>query len=327
MKVLISDYADCMMPDHELEITTIKSGLGEDTEIEVYAYTDEKHDEFVEKLSEADGLLTAFIKIDAQTLRAAKNLKVIALNSTGWDSVDLETATELGIKVCPVGEYCTRDVSESAVAYTFALSKQLKYYDQSINRDHKWDYSSGQMWPRVEESTVAIIGFGKIGKCTASKLSGIVKQIIACDPYIPAEVAQEYGIELVDKSTALQRADIIINHMNLTGENQEYFDSEAFAGMAKKPLLINLGRGLCVDEAALVKALDEGQIRGFAADVLIGEPPILEGNPLLGRDNVIITPHSSFYSLTSIQALERLSSLNLVYVLTGQLDKVFKLVN
>ena len=97
--------------------------------------------------------------------------------------------------------------------------------------------------------------------------------------------------------------------------------------MERKPILINLGRGQHIDEDALVTALDGGTIRAFGADVLYGDPPVLEGHPLLGRSNVIVTPHTTWYSTSAIEDLERISSQNIVHFLNGEKDKVFKLVN
>ena len=105
-----------MMPDHTLEIETLKTGLGSDVDVEVYEYEDGKRGEFYEHLADADALLTAFVPVDAEAMDHASRLKVVSLNSTGFDQVDLDEATKRGIGVCPVGEYCTWDVSESAIA-------------------------------------------------------------------------------------------------------------------------------------------------------------------------------------------------------------------
>lgn len=328
MRILISDYPDSMMPDHRLEEKILKAGLGSDVRIDIYSYRDEDREEFLEHLSMADALLTAFIHIDAEAMDRAPSLKVISINATGFDNVDVDAATARGIGVCPVGEYCTRDVSESALAYMLALSKHFKLYTRSIEQEHRWDYAAAPSWPRLEDQTLGIIGFGKIGKCTAKKAQGLVKRvIIANDPFIdPAQFAQN-GVEEGDVDTILAESDIIINHMNLNESNYDYFNSEKFSKMKRQPILINLGRGLCVDETALIAALDSGQIRAYGADVLRDETPDLAHHPLVDRDNVMITPHSAFYSSSSIADLERLSTQNIVHFLTGNKDKVFKLVN
>ena len=111
MKVLICDHPDSMMPDHALEIETLRAGLGADVEVEVYEYDEADRDGFYARLADADALLTAFVTVDAEVMDHAPKLKVVSLNSTGFDQVDLDEATRRGIGVCPVGEYCTWDVS------------------------------------------------------------------------------------------------------------------------------------------------------------------------------------------------------------------------
>ena len=327
MKVLICDHADCMMPDHALEIETLRAGLGEDVEVEVLEYEDDKRDEFYEHVADADALLTAFVTVDAEAMDRAPKLKVVSLNSTGFDQVDLDEATKRGIGVCPVGEYCTWDVAESAIAYMGALNKHFKFYQREIDERHKWDYAAAPQWPRLEDQVLGIVGFGKIGKCTAEKAMGLVKRVIACDPHADDAAFAERGVTRVSKEELLTHADIIVNHMCLTDDNVRFFDEAAFDLMARRPIFINLGRGLCVDEEALVDALDAGKLRAFGADVLYDETPDLASNKLVGRDNVIITPHSAFYSTTAIKDLERLSCENIVHFLKGEKEKVFKLVN
>ena len=327
MKILISDYAESMMPEHDLEIETLKKHLGDDIEVEVYAYTDEKREEFFEHLADASALLTAFVQVDKEAFEHAPNLKVIAINATGFDNVDMDEATARGVGVCPVGEYCTWDVSESAIAYMCALNKHFKFYISQIEDEHRWDYAAAPEVPRLEDQTLGIMGFGKIGRCTAMKAKGLVKRIVACDPFIDPAFFRAYGVEPVTADELMACSDIIVNHMNLNETNYHFFDADKFSKMERKPILINLGRGLSMDEPALIEALDAGTVRAFGADVLYDETPDLANHPLVGRDNVIITPHSAFYSSSSLRDLMVFPCNNIGYFLTGQKDKLFKLVN
>lgn len=222
MKVLICDHADCMMPDHALEIETLRAGLGEDVEVEVLEYEDDKRNEFYEHVADADALLTAFVTVDAEAMDRAPKLKVVSLNSTGFDQVDLDEATKRGIGVCPVGEYCTWDVAESAIAYMGALNKHFKFYQREIDERHKWDYAAAPQWPRLEDQVLGIVGFGKIGKCPAEKAMGLVKRVIACDPHADDAVFAERGVTRVSKEELLTHADIIVNHMCLTDDNVRF---------------------------------------------------------------------------------------------------------
>lgn len=327
MKILISDYKESMMPNHDLEFQILKEGLGSDTEIEVFEYTDDNREEFLEKLSDSDALLTAFIPIDKKAFDRAKRLKIISLNSTGYDGVDIEEADKRGIGVSPVGEYCTADVSEGALAFIFALTKGLKHYQTEIEKDFVWDYSSPKAMHRVENQVVGITGLGKIGKCTARKLKGLCKRVIACDPYIEVTGAEEIGVEMVDSIYLFNHSDIIINHMDLNETNVDFYDKKAFDEMHKHPMFINMSRGQHVVQKDLIDALNSGQLKAAGLDVLDKEHPDLENHPLLNRKNVLVTPHSSFYSLDSIQQLEKISSENIVFFLKEEQSKVFKLVN
>lgn len=328
MKVLISDYIDRMMPDHDLEIETLRSGLGDDVEIETWPYTDEQREEFYRRLGSADALLTAFIPMDADAFSHAPLLKVIAIDATGYDNVDLVEATRHGVGVCPVGEYCTWDVSEAAIAYLFALNKLFKHFMIKVESEHEWGFADAPAYPRLQDQVLGIVGFGKIGKCTARKAKDLVKEIIACDPYADDAAFEELGVRRVGKEELLSSADLIVNHMNLTTENERYFDAAAFDLMSvRAPIFVNLGRGLSVDEDALVKALDAGTIRAFGADVLGDETPDLAHHPLMGRSNVIVTPHSAFYSSSSLHDLETLPAKNIVSFLSGSKQDLFKLVN
>lgn len=328
MKIVISDYPQFMMPDHTLEIDTLLAGLGADVCVDVYAYSDNHREEFLQRIADADALLSAFITIDAEVMDHAPQLKVIALNSTGSDQVDIHEATRRGIGVCPVGEYCSRDVAESAIAFMFALNKHFKFYTREIDENQVWDYAAAAAWPRLDEQVLGIVGFGKIGRCTAKKAQGLVKRVVACDPFVDASYFAAQGVQRCTKEELLSEADIVINHMNLTSESECYFDRAAFELMsARQPLFINLGRGRCVDEPALIDALDAGLLRAVGTDVIADETASLAANKLCGRDNVIITPHAAFYSRNALEDLERQSAQNIVHFLKGEKDKVFKLVN
>ena len=329
MKVLISDHPEMLMPDHELETATLKAGLGDDLQVDVLAYTEDMPKEVLyDAVKDADALLTGFLTCDEALMNHAPKLKVISINSTGYNLVDLDAATARGIGVCPVGEYCTWDVSEGAIAYMYALNKNMKAYMYDLERNRKWDYLAAPITPRIEDQTLGIAGFGKIGKCTARKAKGLVKRILVVrDPCCTQEDYDAAGVTPVEPEELFRESDVIVNHMNLTDENYHYFDARAFSMMERHPILINLGRGQHIDEDALIEALENGTVRAFGADVLYGDPPVLENHPLLDRPNVIVTPHTTWYSTTAIETLERISSQNIVYFLTGQKDKVFKLVN
>lgn len=328
MKVLIADYAELLMETHDLEIQVLKEGLGEECEVEVYEYTDEKRAEFYGKIADADALLTGFIRMDAEAMEHAPRLKIISINATGYDKVDLEEANRRHIGVCPVGEYCTIDVAEHTISVMLALVKNLKHYMHALERDYNWNYLIVEPNLRIKDMTLGIFGLGKIGTAVALRAQGLGMRVIAYDKYTSPTYAEDFGVKLVDDPEEIyEKADVITNHMNLTEENHDFFNLDVFRRMKKHPYFLNAGRGASVVEEDLKTALDEGLIKGAALDTIRDEKPEhIAQNPLLGRDDVIITPHTAFYSTSSVEDLERTSTKNIVYYLKGEFHKVFKLV-
>lgn len=326
MKIVICDYKDSMMPTHEIEKKILTENLTQ-ADIEIYEYEDEKREEFLDVIEDAEVILTGFVQIKKDVFERAKNLICVSINATGYDNVDLNEATKHSVAVFPVGEYCTKDVAEHTIALMLALNKNLKLYNCDIEKRYLWKYDSPEAPTRIENQTLGIFGFGKIGKKVASLAKGLGMSVIACDPYRTEEEAKKLGVSLVDADTIYEEATVIANHMNLQSSNQAFFTKNEFEKMKKKPIFLNLGRGLSVNEEDLAKALDDGRIRAAGLDVLYDESPKLEGHILANRDNVIITPHGAFYSKESLEDLQRISCENIVYYLQGKKEKVFKLVN
>lgn len=326
MKIVISDYKDSMMPVHDYEKSILIKGLGK-CEVVIYEYSDDKRDEFFDIIKEADAILTAFIQLDKAAMDHAPKLKVIALNATGYDNVDLEEANKKGIGVCPVGEYCSIDVAEFTITMMLSLVKNVKYYIQDIDQHHHWRYDVGKTNKRVKDMVLGIFGFGKIGRETARLAKPLGMRVLAYDPFVTEDSIDKESVELVSSETIYKEADIIVNHMNLNETNRDFFNLETFRQMEKNPYFINMGRGACVVESDVLIALENNYLRGVGLDVLRDETPKLEGHPLVGRPDVMITPHASFYTATSIAELQRISTENIVHYLLGEKEKVFRLVS
>lgn len=328
MKVVIADYPELLMPTHDLEKACLLEGLGEDTEIVVYEYADDKRDEFLKLMADADGLLTGFIPVDDAAMAKMPRLKIISISATGYNVVDLDAANRRRIAVSPVGEYCTIDVAEHTIALMLALVRNLKPYSNAIDRSHNWDYQVAAPNKRIKDMTLGIFGLGKIGSSVAMRAKALGMSVIAYDKYVNHIYAERFNVKLTDNPNDIfENADVICNHMMQTEENENFFNMAAFRQMKKRPYLINAGRGAAVVEEDLIQALEMGLIRGAGLDVIRDEhPDSLAGNPLVGRDDVIITPHAAFYSTSALEDLQKISSYNIVHYLRGEPEKVFKLV-
>ena len=329
MRILISDYPDSMAPDHAREEAILRTGLEPQhgpLEVVVHAYDESRHADFLTELEQADALLTGFLPVPAEVLRQAPSLRCISINATGYDNVDLEAAREHGIAVMCIGEYCTQDVAEHTMALIMALQRNLKHFWLDVDEGGRWSYDSAPPHARLTDLTLGIVGLGRIGSAVARMASALGMRVLATDPNVDAAHAQSVGATMCSPAELLASSHIVSNHMNATPENVGYFDAAAFAAMPRRSLFINTGRGSAVVEADLAAALDSGRLRGAGLDVLADETPELRGHALTGRPNVLITPHSAFFSTTSLHELIRISCENLVHHLNGDDERVFKRV-
>lgn len=325
MKVVITDYKDVLERDLEYEKEILTKGL-KNVEIVIYEYNGDEN-EFLEVVKNADAILTAFLDINKTVINACKKLKCISINAAGYDCIDLEVATKNNIGVCAIGEYCTQEVAEHTMSLILSLSRGIKHYISDIDERKIWKYQSINNLKRIEGQTLAVFGFGKIGRAVVKRALAFGMKVVAVDPYVKAEEAEKLGITLVDADYVWENADIISNHMNQNHSNNDFFTINEFRKMKKKPIFINAGRGSSVNEDDLLEAINENLLRGAGLDVLDAENPDLEKCKLVGRENVIITPHAAFYSETSMKELQKISCENIVYYLNNEKDKVNIIVN
>ncbi|MCR5770067.1 MAG: C-terminal binding protein [Butyrivibrio sp.] len=326
-KILICDYQSALEESYDITFEALKNTLSDEYnayEIKVCAYEDD--DQLIQELQGAAGLITGFLEIGEKILDKADSLKYISVSGVGYGNIDCEAANRHGIKVCHIAEYCTEEVAEHTFALINALNRNLKFYTKDIEVEKNWKYHNISGGRTLSNQTLAIFGYGRIGRRVAQIAAGYNMKVIAVDPYADVLSAKANNVEIVTADEAFKRADIISNHMNLTEDNRHFFAKEAFSKMARKPMFINVGRGASVCEEDLYEALMEGQIRAAGLDVLEAEEPCLDECRLLGLTNVIMTPHSAFYSDDSIKALQKISGENLGYCLKGKQDMAAEIV-
>ncbi len=267
----------------------------------------------------ADGLLVTFAKITGDIIEQLERCRVIARFGIGVDNVDIETATRLGIVVTYVPDYCLDEVSDHALALLLALARKVTYANQ-LAQAGRWEMRAVAPLRRLRGRTLGLVGFGKIPRILAPKAQAFGLKVITFDPYISDEDAASLGVECVDFEQLLQTADYVSIHAPLTPETEYLFKAETFQQMKSDSLLVNTARGPLVDVQDLAAALDEGQLAGAALDVMPEEPPPSD-SPLLGRDNVILTPHTAFYSEEALLDLQTKAAQDVARVLSGERPK------
>lgn len=270
-------------------------------------------DELIRACREADGLINQYALLARRVLENLPKCKVVARYGVGVDSIDLKAATDLGIIVANVPDYCIEEVASHAVALILTLMRKTAFFDRKV-KTNQWDFRQGIPIGRVRGKILGLVGSGKIGLEVAKMISPFGVKVIAYDPYL--KEAPE-GITLNDFDAVLRESDILSIHCPLNDSTRHLIGEKEFKRMEKKPLLINTSRGPIIDEKALIRALKEGLISGAGLDVLEKEPPDSE-NPMLGMENVILSPHVGFYSEESISELKRRTAKNVTDVLIGK---------
>ena len=269
--------------------------------------------ELIRVAKEADGLLNQYTLLTPRILQHLPKCRVIARYGVGVDSIDLKAATNLGIIVANVPDYCIDEVSDHTVALILSWIRKTAFFDRKVKAD-QWDFRQGIPIYRIRGKTLGLIGCGKIGLEVARKMAVFGTRTLVFDPYL--EKVPE-AMESTTMENLLKKSDFISIHCPLNESTRHLIGEEAFKKMERKPLLINTSRGPIVDEKAMIQALEEGSLSGACLDVLESEPPDLK-NPLLKMENVILSPHTSFYSEESISELKRRTAKNVADVLSGK---------
>jgi len=265
--------------------------------------------------ADADAVLVTYAKITADMIAKMPKVRIISRFGIGVDNVDIPAATAAGIVVTKVPDYCIDEVSDHAMALLLSVVRKIPMISAKV---HGGEWKMPDVVPigRLRGSTLGLMGFGRIPQLVVPKAQAFGMKVIAYDPFLPKEVFAKAGVEQVDFPTLLKRSDYISVHSPLTPETKGLFNADAFKQMKKGSYIVNTARGPVIDEQALAAAIDSGHIAGAGLDVMTTEPPV--NSPLIGKKNVIITPHTSFYSDESLVELQTKAAQEVANVLTGK---------
>ena len=312
-KVVITDFGDA---DYTPETDVLRaSGL----DVELIRLNARTPDDLFPTVADADGLIVQWVKITREVMQRMARCKVISRYGIGVDMVDLPAASEHGIMVCNVPDYCIEEVSTQTMAFVLAMNRRLLIHNAHVHAG-KWSGAPGGAPSRLAGQTIGVVGLGNIGREVARKAIGLGLKVLGFDPYLTPERAAALGVELTELDDLLRRADYVSLHCPLTDETRHLIGPAQLALMKPTAYLINVSRGPVVDQAALYQALTSGQITGAAVDVLEQEPPAPD-DPLLALDNLIVTPHVASWTNEAAQQLRRDTAQNVVIALQGRLPR------
>ena len=277
---------------------------------ELFEIPAKTEDEIIAVARDADVVLTYYQPYTRKVISGLKKARLIHNIGTGYDGIDVQAATDNGIIVSFPGDYCKEEVAEHSVALILACARKVVHLDRAV-REGKWVSNAKpelrKIWPpmfQLKGQTLGIVGLGRIGQLVARRISGFEMRVIAYDPYLPAHLFEETGVESVELDRLLGESDFVSVNSALTRENRALMGLEEFKKMKPTAYFINTARGDIHDEQALVKALEEGYIAGAGLDVVEGERVGLD-HPLLKFDNVILTGHGAFYSEESTREIKQ----------------------
>jgi D-3-phosphoglycerate dehydrogenase len=273
-------------------------------------------DDILSVARDADAILVTYAKLPAELLQQLTRCKAIGRFGLGVDNIDVPAAAARGIVVTYVPDYCMQEVSDHAMALLLALARKVPFSNKLVQAG-RWEMPAVAPLRRLEGQVLGLIGFGNIPRAVAPKAKAFGLKVVAHDPYAAKDVFVAAGVESVSFDDLLARSDFISVHAPLLLATRGLVNAAAFAKMKKGALIVNTARGPLIDEPALIAALDSGHLGGAALDVVMTEP-LAKDSPLIGRDNVILTPHTAFYSVEALEELQTKCASDVARVLSGE---------
>jgi D-3-phosphoglycerate dehydrogenase len=282
-------------------------------------------EEIISFAHDADALITICLyqKLNGKMIGQLHKCRIIANIGIGYEGIDVDAATEQGICVSNVADYCLDEVAEHTIALILACARRLFTLDRLV-KGGKWTLERPEMryqvWPsihRLRHQTLGLLGFGRIPQVLVPKVKELVSRIIAYDPHVAPEIPIKLGVELIGLDQLLCESDFVSIHANLTPETKGMIGIRELKKMKPTAFLINTSRGQVVDRNGLNEALMRGYIAGAGLDVMDPEPPDPD-DPILMLENVIITGHSAHASVESSKELHRCPVEEVIRVLSGE---------
>ncbi|BAD84740.1 D-isomer specific 2-hydroxyacid dehydrogenase [Thermococcus kodakarensis KOD1] len=281
-------------------------------------------EELAEKIKDYDGLIVSPLnRVPREVIERAERLKVISCHSAGYDHVDVEAATKKGIYVTKVSGVLSEAVAEFAVGLTIALLRKFVYTDKLIRRG-EWD-SHAKIWSTFKDietvygKKVGILGMGAIGKAIARRMKAMGTEILYWSRSRKEDIEAEVGAKYLPLDEVLRESDIVILALPATPETYHIINEERIKLLEGK-YLVNIGRGTLVDEKAVVKAIEEGRLKGYATDVFEKEP--VTEHPLFKYEwETVLTPHHAGLSKEAMEDMGFQAVMNLLAVLRGEIPK------
>lgn len=293
---------DTIFPD-----TALEEGVFKKEGVEFNISPSHDLETLAELGKDADALLVVYAKISAELIHKLNNCKVIVKAGIGYNNIDVKAASEKGIIVANVPDYCQDEVADHTFGMFLALARKICHLDSQVAKG-TWDANQGKDAPRLRGKKFGLLGCGAIGQQVALRARAFGLDVVGYDPYSSSELLSKHHIDKIDDlEEFLHDVDYLSLHLPLTEETRHIIDKSSLEKMKKSALIINTSRGGLIQENDLYAALIEKRVAGAALDVLEFEPP-RSAPELSSLSNVIITPHTAFLSQDSVSELRTKAS-------------------
>jgi len=288
-------------------------------DIEVTSLDEGPPESFLDKVARTDAILLRTSKLTAEVIDAAPNLKVVSRHGVGYDNVDIAVLNARRIPLAISASANMYSVAEHAFFMMLELAKAGRQHDSAV-REGAWDTRNRVLAVELHGRTLLLLGFGRIGREVARRASAFDMRVEVVDPFVGDATLEAVGaVRAGAFPDALAGADFVSLHLPLNADTRHIIGRRELEEMKTSAVLINTARGGLIDEHALAEALEKGQIRGAGIDVLEAEPPAAD-HPLLGRDNVLLSPHAAGVTAESMVRMGVEAAENILAVLDGRID-------
>ncbi|WP_229750751.1 C-terminal binding protein [Paenibacillus nasutitermitis] len=265
---------------------------------------------------DAVALFVQYTWISEATIRQLEQCQVIVRYGIGYDNVDLKSAGEQGIYVCNVPHYCGEEVADHTMSLLLAAARKLVKQNDLV-KNGEWSFVDRIAVPSLSSSVLGLVGLGYISRHVVRRAQAFGMKVVAYDPWFPKDQANALQVELVDFTELCGLADFVSLHVPLNDETKYLIRKETIASLKDGAVIINTARGGLIHEEDVAEAIHSGKLGMVCLDVLEQEPPS-PSHPLIGLENVILTPHSAYYSDRSLPRLQKMAAEEVERVLRGE---------
>ncbi|NOZ31782.1 MAG: C-terminal binding protein [Alphaproteobacteria bacterium] len=262
-------------------------------------------------------VMVQFAEITGEVIAALAPRALIVRYGIGLDNIDLAAARARDIRVAYVPDYATGEVADHSAALALAVLRKLPSLDRSVRAGQWRPVEICNPMPSFSRSTLGLLGFGRIAREMGRRMKGFGFEVIAHDPWVDAEAFSAQGARAVSLDTLFEHADCLSLHAPLVPDTHHVVNARTLSLMKPTAVLVNASRGALVDPAALASALSAGTIAGAGLDVFEHEP-LAHDSPLRAAPNLLLTPHTAWYSDAATRRVQELAANEISFFATGQ---------